>query len=262
MVEKFLFFVRLKFLHSFLWICWTPYWQNWQNGFLWMFKIASVEVRKRKNLVSFKKRTLFLQNISVDTWIAIFSKLAKRCRKTFKQDLLQIRIREIINISEKAVFFSNQAPPDNWNAVLNILPKCFYKTSGRNFCINREKTPIFEKKCFFFRKKSSSDNVGKCLRSPAGTFYSQSDKTSVIKLLFKKNVFPQKFDLAYNVKFWQLCWSFLSNLKSKLLKIRSYWVRSVFSKNLFSINCSLGHKKCTFVNCAVKFSPKIRKNSA
>ena len=143
--------------------------------FFLMFKNASVKVRKRKNLVSVKRRTLFLQNVSVDTWIAIFSKLAKRCRKTFKQDLLQIRIREKINISEKAVFFSNQAPPDNWNAVLNILPKCFYWTSGRNFCINREKTRFFEKKCFF-RKKISSENVGKCLKSPAGNFHLLSEK--------------------------------------------------------------------------------------
>ena len=48
--------------------------------------------------------------------------------------------------------------------------------------------------------------------------------------MFKKNVFPQKVDLAYNVNFWQLCWNFLSNLKSKSLKVRSYWVRSIFFK--------------------------------
>ena len=72
--------------------------------------------------------------------------------------------------------------------------------------------------------------------------------------------------MAYNDKFWQLCWSFLSNLKSKSLKIRSYWVRSIFSISFFSINCSFGHIKCTFVNSAVKFNqkpgkvpPKIRR---
>ena len=81
-----------------------PYWQNWQNSFLWMFKIESVKVCKRKNLVSVKKRTLFLQNVSVDTWIAIFSKLAKSCRKTFKQHMLQIRIWEKINNFKKQFF--------------------------------------------------------------------------------------------------------------------------------------------------------------
>ena len=105
-----------------------------------------------KNLVSVKKRTLFLQNVSADTWIAIFSELAKNCRKTFKQDLFEIRIWEKINIFKKAVFSRNHAPLDNLNAVLTILPKRFYQIYGRNFCINREKTWFFEKKCFFCKK--------------------------------------------------------------------------------------------------------------
>ena len=126
-----------------------PYWQNWQNSFLWMFKIASGKVRKLKNLLSVNKRTLFLQNVSVDTSIAIFSKLAKSCRKIFKQGLLQIRTWEKINIFKKAVFSRNHAALDNWNAVLNIVPKRFCQRSGRNFCINREKTWFYEKKCLF-----------------------------------------------------------------------------------------------------------------
>ena len=140
-----------------------PYWQNWQNSFLWMFKIASVKVRKRKNLVSVKKRTLFLQIVSVDTWIVIISELSKSCRKTFKQEMLQIRNWEKINIFKKAAFSRNYAPLDNWNAVLNILPKRFYQISGRNFCINREKTWFFEKKCFFRKKLhlQTSENVQK-----------------------------------------------------------------------------------------------------
>ena len=62
--------------------------------------------------------------------------------------------------------------------------------------------------------------------------------------------------MAYNVKFWQLCWSFLLHLRSKSLKNRSYWVRSILSKSLFFTNCSFGHIKCTFVNSAVKFNRK------
>ena len=128
-----------------------------------MFKISSVKVRKRKNLVSVKKRTLFLQIVPVDTWIAFFCKLAKSCRKTFKQHLLQIQIGEKINFFKKAVFSRNHAPLDNWNAVLNILPKRFYQISGGNFCINREKTWFFEKKCFFCIKLplKTSENSSK-----------------------------------------------------------------------------------------------------
>ena len=100
-------------------------------------------------MVSVKKRTLFLQIVPVDTWIAFFCKLAKSCRKTFKQHLLQIQIGEKINFLEKAVFSRNHAPLDNWNAVLNILPKRFYQIPGRNFSNNREKTRFFEKKGFF-----------------------------------------------------------------------------------------------------------------
>ena len=61
--------------------------------------------------------------------------------------------------------------------------------------------------------------------------------------MFKKIVFPQNVDLAYNVKFWQLCWSFLSNLKSKQLKIRSYWVRSIIFKKFVFHQLFLGTDK-------------------
>ena len=50
-----------------------------------------------KKTVSNKKRTFFVQNVSVNTYIAIFSKLWKNCHKAFKQDLLQTRIWEKIN---------------------------------------------------------------------------------------------------------------------------------------------------------------------
>ena len=216
-----------NFIQSILWIRWMPYWQNWQNSFRWLFKVASVKVRKRKNLVLVKQRTLFLQKVSVDTCLAIFSKLAKRCRKTFKQDMLQIRIWEKTKIFKKAVFSRNHAPLDNWNAVLNILQKRFYQISGRNFCINREKTWFFEKKCLFSKKLRLKTSENVCKFRPK-LFTRIPKKNSVDKLLFKKNVFPQMVDLAYNVKFWQLCWNFLSNLKSKSLKICSYWVRSIF----------------------------------
>ena len=63
------------------------------------------------------------------------------------------------------------------------------------------------------------------------TFRSQSEKSSVIKLIFKTNVFPQKVPPAYNAKFWQLYWSFLPNLKRKSLKIRKYLVRFFFQKS-------------------------------
>ena len=227
------------------------YWQNWQNSFRWMFKVASVTVRKRKNLVLVKKRTLFLQKVSVDTCLAIFSKLAKRCRKTFKQDMLQIPIWEKTNIFKKAVFSRNHAPLDNWNAVLNILPKRFYQIFGRNSCINREKTWFFEKKCLFFKKLplKTSEIVWKIrpklfTRSPKKILY--------LNFCSNKIVFPQKFQLADNVKFWQLCWSFLINLRSNSLKIRSYCVRSIFSISLFFTNCSSGHIKMHFCQICCK----------
>ena len=101
---------------------------------------------------------------------------------------------------------------------------------------------IFWKEMFFLWK-TSSENVGNCLKNPAETFQSQSEKNSVSKLLFKKNVFPQKVDLVYNVKFWQLCWSLLSNLKSKPLKIRSQGVRSIFFKKFVFHQSFLGTYK-------------------
>ena len=74
-------------------------------------KIVFVDCSKLHRLKSVKekiwyrsKKRLFLQNVSVDTWIAIFSKLAKSCRKTFKQHMLQIRIWEKINNFKKQFF--------------------------------------------------------------------------------------------------------------------------------------------------------------
>ena len=228
-----------------------PYWQNWQNSFLLMFKIASVKVRKRKNLVSVKKKTLFLQEVSVETCIAIFFKLAKICPKIFKQDMVQIRIWEKINIFKKAVFPRNYAPLDNWNAVLSILPKRFCQISGRNFCIDREKTWCFEKKCNF-SVKNFLWKRWKMFKKPAEISHSRSEKNSVIKILFKKSVFPQNVDLAYNVKFWQLCWSFLSNLKNKPLKIRSLWVRSIIFKKFVFHQLFLGTYKMHFCQLCCK----------
>ena len=107
-------------------------------------------------MVLIKKRTFCVQNVSVDTWIAIFSKLSKNCHKTFKQDLLQTRIWEKISKFPKAVFVKNYAPLDNWIAVLNILQKRFYHFSGINICINPKWTWFFWNefcavKIFFWR---------------------------------------------------------------------------------------------------------------
>ena len=144
-----------NFIQSFLWIRWMPYRQHWQNSFLWMFKIASVKVRKRKNLVSVKKRTLFLQSVSVDTWIALFSKLAKSCRKTFEQDLLQVQFGEKNNIfkKERAVSSRNHAPLDNWNAVLNILPNVSTKYPEKNSALTGKRHDFLKRNVFFSVKK-------------------------------------------------------------------------------------------------------------
>ena len=130
-----------NFIQSFLWIRWMLYWQNGQNCFLWMLKMHQWESVNEKNIVLIEKRTFYVQNVSVDTWISILSKLSESYHKTFIQDLLQIRTWEKNQrISRSNVFSRIMHLRTNWIAVLNILPERFYQFSGINFCINLKKT--------------------------------------------------------------------------------------------------------------------------
>ena len=118
---------------------------------------------------------------------------------------------------------------------------------------------IFWKEMFFYVKNFLWKRR-KMFQKSSRNFHSQSEKFSVIKLLFKKNDFPQNVDLAYNVKFWQLCWSFLSNLKSKSLKIRNDWVRSTFSISLFSIQLFFWTNKLHLCQlCCKNFTENLEK---
>ena len=95
-----------------------------------------------KKMVSVKKRTLFLQNVSVNTWIAIFFKLAKSCRKTCEQDLLQIRTWEKSTFS-KSSFFRNHAHLYNRNECLEHLEKTFLPIIRKKLLHKPEKDMIF-----------------------------------------------------------------------------------------------------------------------
>ena len=104
-------------------------------------KMHHWESVNEKNIVLIKGRTFFVQNVSVDTWISILSKLSESYHKTFIQDLLQIRTWEKNQrISRSNVFSRIMHLRTNWIAVLNILPERFYQFSGINFCINLKKT--------------------------------------------------------------------------------------------------------------------------
>ena len=152
-------------------------------------------------MVSVKKRTLFFQNVSVNTWIAIFFKLAKGCRKTSEQDLLQIRTWEKSTFS-KSSFFRNHAHLYNRNECLEHLEKTFLPIIRKNFCKNWKKTWFSWNNCFFSWKLSSGN---------VGSFFQNSDRNEIfslavrknclIKLFFKTIVFPQLVP-------WHIMWRF------------------------------------------------------
>ena len=127
----------------------------------------------KKKMVLIKKRTFFVQNVSVDTWIAILSKLSKNCHKTFKQELLQTRIWEKITKFPKAIFLKIYVPLDNWIVVLNILQKRFCQFSGINISINPKRkwffwNEFYAVKIFFWRPWSFFHKSGRkfSTRSP------------------------------------------------------------------------------------------------
>ena len=107
-------------------------------------KMHHWESVNEKNIVLIKGRTFFVQNVSVDTWIAILSKLSESCHKTFIQELLQIRIWEKINNFSKAMFFQEWCTSGQMNCGFEHLTKTFFHFSGINFCINPKKYDFFK----------------------------------------------------------------------------------------------------------------------
>ena len=170
-------------------------------------------------MVLIKKRKFFVQNVSVDTWIVVFSKLSKNCHKNFKQDLLETLIWEKTTNFRKQFFLKTYAPLDNWIAVLNILQKHFYHFSGINICTHPKRTWVFwyeffALKFFFWRPWNFFLKFGRKL------FARRSKKRSVIKLFFQNKSFSSKKSPSTKCEVLQLCWSFTQNLQSKSLKIR------------------------------------------
>ena len=77
-----------------------------------------------------------------------------------------------------------------------------------------------------------------------------------------QKVFIWKFK-KYSVKIREQEERNLSKKETFFLQnVRKLWIGSIFTKKLFSMKCSFGHIKCTFVKSAVKLSPETWKNSA
>ena len=120
-------------------------------------------------MVLIKKRTFFVQNVSVDNWTAILSKLSKVATKPSYKICSRSEFEKNLTIFQKQCFFKNHAPPDNWIAVLKILPKRFYHFSGINFCIDPKKN-VISLKWIFLKWNFSSGDLGSFHKIPAGNF--------------------------------------------------------------------------------------------
>ena len=107
------------------------FWQNGLNYFDRNFENFSVKVPKQgKTDLCQKKENLFF-------WLFLWS---RRLHFSLSRRIFSGRLAKNFAPSPKsksyrlfptAVFFRKHAPLDNWNAVLNILPKRFYQSSGK-----------------------------------------------------------------------------------------------------------------------------------
>ena len=122
-----------------------------------------------KKLVLIKKRTFFVQNVPVDTWIAFFSKLSKSCRKIFKQGLLQIRIWGKINKFPEAVFLQEPCTSGQMNCGFEHLTKTFLPIF-RDKILHKPKRTWFFLNDFFLPWKFSSGDVVSFYQNPAENF--------------------------------------------------------------------------------------------
>ena len=139
-------------------------------------------------MVLIKKRTLFVQNVCVDTWIAIFSKLSKNCHQTFKQDLLQTRIWEKINKFPKAVCSQELWTSGLLNCSFEDLTKMFLPIF-RNKHLHKPETNMIFLKWLLCREDFPLEFLEIFWKIWPKTFRSQFEKRSVSKLFFSKQIF-------------------------------------------------------------------------
>ena len=118
----------------------------WQNGFNYFVRIlekASVKVPKQgKTDLCQKSENLFFWMFLCSRRLH-FSLSRRNVSGRLSKNFAPSPKLKNYQLFPKAVFFRKHAPLDNWNAVLNILPKRFYQSSGKNFCINPKMTWFF-----------------------------------------------------------------------------------------------------------------------
>ena len=129
----------------------------------------------KKKMVLIKKRTFFVQNVSVDTWIAILSKLSKNCHKTFKQELLQTRIWEKITKFPKAVFSQELCTSGQLNCGFEHLTITFLPIF-RNKHLHKPKKNMISLKWIFLQWKFSSGDLGSFFKKSGRKLFARSSK--------------------------------------------------------------------------------------
>ena len=128
-----------------------------------------------KKIVLIKKRIFSVQNVSVDTWIAILSKLSESCHKTFIQDLLQIRIWEKANKLPKAMFFQESCTSGQLNCGFEHLTKTFLPIF-RNKLLQKPKKNMISLKWVFLQWKISSGDLGSFFKKTGRKFFARTSK--------------------------------------------------------------------------------------
>ena len=169
-----------------------PYWQNWEKSFLWMSKNASVKVRKQEKNGFDQKENIFCAECFCGHLDCYFVEVVGKLPQNFHTRFAPgPNLRKKSTTFQKQCFFKNRAPPDNWIAVLNILPKRFYQFCGINFCINPKKT------WFLWNEFSCSENfpletLEVFLKSPAGNFSLAVRKKFCNWIFFQNKCFCSK----------------------------------------------------------------------
>ena len=153
-----------------------PYWQNWEKSFLWMSKNASVKVRKQEKNGFDQKENIFCAECFCGHLDCYFVEVVGKLPQNFHTRFAPgPNLRKKSTTFQKQCFFKNHAPPDNWIAVLNILPKRFYQFCGINFCINSKKD-VISLKWIFLQWKFSSGDLGSFIKKSGRRFFARSSK--------------------------------------------------------------------------------------
>ena len=136
----------------------------------------------------------------------------------FQTILIHVRFWKKINCS-KSSFFQESCSSGQQKCSLEHLARTFPPIMRKKL-LHRPKNDMIFLKGIFFRTKHPLETSEVFTKVQPKTFRSQSEKSSAI--FFETTVFPQKTLLAYNMKFWQLCWNFSPNFKTMSLKIRKH----------------------------------------